>query len=914
MEVSLARLLHKKKVSDKYANLILRELRMHKLGVSNTLSDVVDRIVNKVSVEYHKLMNDKYNQRWKELKSNAKKRNLYGSDNIAVQYIDGILQEINDAAKEGGTHAEKQQKINEVLQKHNLKEDVIGKDENGLDTKLNDEQFKLAAAMIAERVSYLTKDYSYSNQALLDGYIDISKFAETTQAKVEQLEEEKKQAYANAVQEVYKEVSGRKALPKGLQSIDNAIFAGQLGGLRSNLKVVLGDEIADKYDITVEYRNTAVEVQNIQRRVERKTSELFRGRANPKTYFKKLRFDMPYANVSKGDRVGNLFKDYSRGEILDLYMISKNEKGMTWVERTFGKDTEAVLKRINQDLSRIDKNFASILMNEMEAIYPELAKTYFEINGRPLGYQSDYWPLYVMNGSNKKMVRDEIHENISVPVTKKDITSTQERTGVVTDPNVNPTHVLKLANPVEKFNRYINAVTKFKNVVPKLNQLSSILFGDNKESEALRQAIEEKFGKGMLKAIRDDIRYNLGVLPYEELDFVHKVASEIVKNFVVAAIAKPYVGFKQLVSIINYADGVPSLQYLGGLLRGIANPIKTWKEMMSYASVRNRLTGELPNVFTRGILEDTLLEALPFKGEKVAKFSAFIEKLRTLATIPVRVGDITSVVFGGYSYLQYQKSLIESNPEYQSLSESEKKKYLDNILENRLIVQTETTQQSGLSSTKGGLQRAEGEKSALLKQAFMFFTSAQVQFGRRLREDLYGYKNGTVSKKQLTKTFAIYALANPIIFAILSNLGTFAGMLRDMRDGDEDWKDKLYLMFFRPVVDSIASMWGSLGGAGTYLSDKFAESIGQKTYGASLNITPFFLQEIEKSWGKKNKDADDWWRAIFSVAQATSPVPLQTSKKMIKSFIEMVGGKDPAINFLIFIGMSERQAKELIEE
>lgn len=928
-EVRLSKALRKFKVPERFANLIMSELRKVNSLQGKALTDAMQQIATKVSEQYKSMMADKYDKRLSDLREKAKKGNLFASDNIAVLYIDKQIKRLESAAKDKKSKSERQQAVEELLQTINFNTDVIGKDEQGNDAKLNEQQKVVANAFISQKASQLSKDYSFPNEALLEGYQDISSFTETTMAAVEQLLEERQLKFNEIVERAYLTVTGRKELPSALKKVDSGFLASLLGGLRSNLVMVFGEEFANEYDVTKDYRTASIRVKSIKDRVaDILTKNYFRGnRFLTEQYIGRLDQDKPFAKST--DKIGVLLKDYTRGQILDLYLIArrgKNEakfvsdkaeqtEGDKWIERTFDKNSKEVIERVAAGISKIDVAYGELLTTELDAIYKDLADAYYKINGRPMGHRHNYWPLYTMMANDSSApIKDDLYVFNVVPTTKTELPQTQQSTGPSTDPEVNPNRVLKLDSVTEKFSRYLNTVNKFIYVVPKLNILSESIFGASEQSQKLKKLISDKYGSGILDALRKDFAYNLGVMPYEEISALYKVAHEMLNNYIFGMLFKSTIAIKQSFGALLYADTVPWLNFLPNLLEGVLlHPFQTWNEMMSFPSVKNRFTGELPMALTqeKSFTTSWLPSLLGLKGKFGGSIVALLKKLRTFSSFPTRGGDALAVVYGGWAYIKSRETELENDQYFQSLSPDEKRAFL----ENELIVQTETTQQSGFGSTKGALQRAEGgsQIEMLGKRMFMIFTSFNVQIGRRLREGVYEYMNGNMTKGQLVKRTSVFLILNSLLYSFFTSPGTWLNMLRRLISGDERWEQDFYLTVIRPMLDNLMSMGGTFGEVPMYFADKIAEATGQHTYGNSvINMTPFFIENIGKKFGKKNKDAEDWIDALFAAAQGVSAIPLAPTKQMVKSAVNMAGGKDPAVNLLMLLGYSEKQAKQVV--
>lgn len=922
------RLLQRQGVPTDTRYKILRDLNKQRINIATgrNVDEIVQKVVDDANKAYRKDMYSRTDGLFKKLLSKAKGKKLIGNDNTAVIRIGQIVSQMEEIAKGKSLPARKAE-LDDFINQLNVNEIVVGQDEQGNPVKINPEQALLAVSIMNETRARLTDDPTVPNQMLQEAYKQADSFDKFTQERVQRFQAQKAELLKKRVTEAIQLVAQRKGLPSYAQKLDSMLFAGPLGGLRSNLIAVFGEEYANKMDATVALALASAQLKRYRDVLNDFIGAQTRGRM-PQTYKSHLQIDMPYANPR--NEIEQLLSGYTRGQLLDLWMISKNDKGMLWVKRTFGDKAQAVVDYLNggKGISTLDKNIGSFMMSLMREAYPQIAATFEKITGKPLGYQADYWPLYVMTRQSSEVVLDDMMYFNANPVTKEGPSITKERVGVATDPSVNPERILKLDDPIDKFDRYFRAATKYINVTPKMNIISEIVRGNSPESQQLRTEIEQKFGKGMLDALMSDIEYVLGVQRYKEQSTLNKAINEVLSNFVIGKIAMvPWIGVKQTVAIINYADRMPTGQFVTGLLKGLSNPVETWNEMMKYKAVYNRFKGQIPMAFmeNKSLQTEMLLGLLSAKqreaiGERtVANISAGISKAKTLAMFNVRLGDAISVVYGGYAYVQYLKERIQNDPDLSRMSEQDKQTYI----EEQLISMTETSQQSGLDTTRGSLQRSEDIDGALLKRALMTFSSANSQYVRKLREALYEYRNGKISRVQAMKTFAIYGLLNPVMFAMLSMPGLWAAMFRDVADGDdEEARKKIYMAFLRPIFDNMFSAYGNMGGVGEMFTDWTAKMAGQDTFGIDGDMSPFFVKDLEKaltttSKTKKEVSTEEWIDSLLLVAQGLSPVPLQNTKKMVKGLYGVATDEEAWEKWASaasVLGISERQAKQLFEE
>jgi hypothetical protein len=922
------RMLQKQGVAAETRYKILRDLNKQRINIATgkNVDEIVQKVVDDANKSYRKDMYSRTDGLFKKLLAKAKGKKLIGNDNTAVIRVGEIVNQMEELCKQKSLPARKAV-LDDFVNNLNINDITVGQDEKGNPIKINSEQSLLALSVVNETRARLTDDPTVPNEMLQNAYKEVDSFDKFTQERVQRFQAQKAELLKKRVTEAIQLVAERKGLPSYAQKLDSMLFAGPLGGLRSNLIAVFGEEYANKMDATVGLALASAQLKRYRDIVNDFIVQQTRG-SMPQTYKSHLQIDTPYSNPR--NEIEQLLSGYTRGQLLDLWMISKNDKGMLWVKRTFGDKAQAVVDYLNsgKGISTIDRNVGSFMMSLMREIYPQIASTYEAITGKPLGYQADYWPLYVMTRQSSEIVLDDMMYFNANPVTKEGPGMTKERIGVATDPSVNPERVLRLDDPIDKFDRYFRTATKYINVTPKMNIISEIVRGNSAESQQLRTDIENKFGKGMLDGLMADIEYVLGVQRYKEQSVMNKAINEVLSNFVIGKIAMvPWIGVKQTVAVINYADRMPTGTFVKGLLQGLSHPVETWKEMMQYKAVYNRFKGQIPMAFmeNKSLQTEMLLGLLSNKqraaiGErKIAAISAGISKAKSLAMFNVRLGDAMSVVYGGYAYVQYLKEKVNTDPELSKMSEQDKQTYI----EEQLIGMTETSQQSGLDTTRGSFQRSEDIDGALLKRALMTFSSANSQYVRKLREALYEYRNGKISRTQAMKTFAIYGLLNPVMFAMLSMPGLWAAMFRASADGDdEEARKKIYMAFLRPIFDNVFSAYGNMGGTAEMFTDWSAKMAGQETFGIDGDMSPFFVKDLERALNMTSKtkqevSAEEWIDALLMVGQGLSPLPLQNIKKMLKGMYGVTTDEEAWEKWAsaaTVLGISERQAKQLFEE
>lgn len=894
-------------------------VRNYQQIATGDVSSVVTSVLDSVNKNYQNKMKEKINSSLKSLFSSAKKGEFDYETNVILKFIQDNISEYRKYLKKPNTWSDANY---EFWQQRKNFDGVITKDPNGKEIKLNDGQKKFLSQLLDyetslanERIKSKNIDFKpLNNTELIDLFRNVEAFASITADYTAKLEEAERQKFGKRTKELLDIVEKRKVI-KGFTGIDSFIFAGPVGGLRSNLIVLFGEEEASRLDVTIEDRYRNIAVRKFQDRlnavIEKQTGKSvwgYRGRLDSKIPFK-----------HRTDKIGKALSEYNKGQLLQLYLIFKNEIGKRHINNHFtdvlGENAgQQVIDYIikNKGLSRIDISVGDEMMRQLEELYPSIAQVFFNINKVPLGRQSNYWPVKVKVYSGKN---DLIQDDITMFELKidedKGWNNTMRRVGP------NKKNKLILDNPFDTYERYLQNANKFIFMTEKINELSKLILGKTKQAEELRDKIQEKFGEDFLNAIKADIQYMLGVEKTESASRYEKFFNEIVSNWVIAKLGmKVWVGVKQIPAFLNYAERMNTGTFATYAFKAITNPVKTYKMLeKEFPSFNNRRVGALPMAFfdNKSMLVDTMLGNSSMlrkviKNENtLARIAQYSSWMKNKATANVRWGDTAAVVFGGGAYVMYLKDQIEADPIMSKWSDSMKNQYI----EEKFIEATETTQQSGLMSARGKWQRGNSP----LMRAIMSFSSANAQFARKAREAVYQFRNDEISFGEFVRRIIIYMFLQPLTYAILSQPDTFKKLLE--RDEDEEYNQYWYRGVIRPFVENMSNSYGSLGNVLLLVSDKLAKRYGQQVWASDNTINPGVLEDLTKiinTMFKEDKTWEDTLDGILGAMEFVAPVPLQTGKKMIKGAYGFVFTDEQILNMSRMLGLSENQVKKLLEE
>lgn len=938
------------------------------LAASKNIERVVNDIINEVSIDFRKTMYEKINTLWEEMAAEInnndadyrRRQELKFIKENLINYFKNHLSERDQKQIASGKVLEFDKNSNRgreimnrwyALTELDFSGSVVGKDPvTGEDIFLSDEMLDFANQYIAymkemllpykfdvidknstEEEKKLANVNYPQDEVYVDMYRKMMEIHKTTMELSDRLAKAKEEKFKQAMVDALTAVSGRKDLPKKLAYLHAHLVSNWLGGLHHNLITVFGQEFANIYSVLVEEKH----VQQRRNKIIRRLNNIVEKNSNRSVvdWEADIKTNMPFENGKEGTLEGAL-KEFSKGQLLEMWLLSKDKIGREWIEKTVkGYKTSEIIKAIEKHITAIDYKVLGYMRSVLRDLYPEINKTFFLINGKAMGYRTDYWPITTQK-KDKFGGRDLQQTSLDVFIADKKQLDDPKYTDVRRGPSKDDKYVLSLTSPLKTFNKYISAGLEFSVLTPKLNMLSSILNSEDEMSVKLRNDIIEKFGEARLKALQNDLQYYISGRYKKRNTMAEDLLQEIVSNFIVDAIAfKPWVAVKQFPAFLNYMEEVPSQAFAMYFLEFFTDPKRNYKKMMSFTPISDRIQGENiarvffeePSMIVDGILGNDIVSKklgkfLPKGWAK--KVSGGATTIKKHATDNVRFGDAAAVIVGGYCYMRYRQDIMNSDPQFQDLSNKQKRE----LLEYDLINITETTQQSGLMSTRGSLQRNEGGFEGILKMSLGAFTGANAQFLRRNAEAIQRYENADKSTEekrskamqQLIKSLTIYGIIQPLFYNLLSTPALFLGVFLGILGGkdDDEWKKNLYLAIIRPYIDNFFSSWGALGGLVTATFDKGAEIAGQKTYGSDYDLSPFFLKNLSRSLNSlksdKEKSFGDYVVNLASFLPVVG-VPATYGSKAIKGSIDAFT-EGELYKMANLLGISENQVKKLLEE
>lgn len=551
----------------------------------------------------------------------------------------------------------------------------------------------------------------------------------------------------------------------------------------------------------------------------------------------KSRGDLLNKFADLGEKVDTIYAEdgkrykISKLEIIDIYNAIKNEKTRANYMANYGE--EQVMRFVNM-LSQEERLFADLLMEDINSLYPETNKVYVETYGMDLKKVENYWPATSDHISETDLLGD-FYRQQETPSFYKERTK-----GRVTP---------LPRNAWEKYLKHVNESIYMVKVARKYKELSTTF-----KSSRVRNLIENKYGKGVYRELIDQINSISLNAKSESLNYVESVFGSMLNNFVVAKIAiAPTVFAGQLTSITNYSEEVNTAEFYKNFAYGLAHPKEVISFMKKHAGnfLETRYKGGYSEALSRVQRE---AETASRRKYKILSDKTKYNVTNALTSF-VRLGDLGSLMFGGYAEIQTNLNAG------MKLEDAIKKFEFDTL----------RSQQSSNAASLSSFQKSTGFSRVLLA-----FKNTQHQYFRKIVDSIIQYQRGEIDAKQCAKTIMNYAVIQGSLYIIAKNAVKAA---MGLGDDDDELTDGLLEQLLVGNLDAIP-----------FLSDiahyVYKKAAGEYTHGL---LSMPGLDDIERAimkLYKQDKDVYDWVDVIAPLIEGTTSIPVKRYTSMLKKYME----------------------------
>lgn len=572
-----------------------------------------------------------------------------------------------------------------------------------------------------------------------------------------------------------------------------------------------------------------------------------------------------YAHVDKSDdpyhikRTGEAFQEeLSKMQIITAYIYYQNDNLADRLTQQYGNEQLGAMWNL---LDKQDIELAKFLQRQAEKSYAQINEVFVKERGYDLPRVQNYFP------SVTERVESELDFLHAAQVMSKNPSFTKMRAS-------SPFIQMRLENPFGILFRHIDRAADYHFKAEKLNQIRRVF-----KSPVVKPAIIEKVGEDVYKRMLELIDQFSVTKPRLNYD-MDKLGDWLTNNYVKGAIAlKPTIAIKQLVSSINYAEQMPTTQWIAGFTDAIMHPKQTVKFMMEgdpYLKARYE-SGSMNEALARATADANAITA---KG----KFLRFTD----LLTINTRLGDVGAIMFGGKPYVDY---LMKEKKMTKEKAFAEFRK---------------ATLRSQQANTRSSLSTLQARDMNFLVRGLFAFKNTPAQYARKIADAISQYQRGEIDKKQLAKVVAIYGLLNSWMYSMLTSLGLLAWYF-DSDDADELLTEELFFSPFTQMATALPVLDMAVGQAANVAKAKlFDHSVRLER--PELPV----VSELFKMGGKVLKEevsSEDVLDMLVTGGQIFGGLPTQYAKGIYTGAADTITGENPMRGFLQALGYTENRAK-----
>ena len=562
------------------------------------------------------------------------------------------------------------------------------------------------------------------------------------------------------------------------------IYVNNVANWESMLNAFFNKKVKDKYSLIANETKSSVFSFKEKREFERKVAEIYgtqkwnydaeilKNLSQEFTY-KKNNYDKVVNDEGKTEwKLRRIVPvKLNKMELILAYMWDKNE---VLHERQINMWGEEQLIDMIDQLSDQDKKLGDLMMKMINKYYPLANAVFIKKYGIDLPKVAAYFPSVAeRDGSISEM-------DLFTDFTMKSSTPSAIKT------RSGSTFVqLKYSNPVAMFYSHIDQMSRFIFLTDSIDKINKIF-----NTTDVKDLIKNKFGDTALKEFMQQLvnvsfKQNATIRTQQM-----QVVNQMVSNWTAGnIIGKPSTGIKQLFAALNYQTVMPVDEWNKGFIKALLNPKETIKYMYDKIGyLQYRFESGSQNEALQQFINNNFIEKWFYdrvekfvkddSTKKLLKMSTITapRKIRELASLFLRLGDMGAIIFGGKPYIDYLIN-VKGMSEEQALRE--------------FVVETQRTQQSAEISTLSNWQIAS--TSNPFSKLFMNYKNAQGQFIRKIADSIINYSRGEIDKTQLAKDVYMYGYLQGLLF----KLGTSLSIITLVNTGEaKDLIDDLITSLF----------------------------------------------------------------------------------------------------------------------
>lgn len=520
--------------------------------------------------------------------------------------------------------------------------------------------------------------------------------------------------------------------------------------------------------------------------------------------------------------------EISRAQMITMFAWSLNEQLEQRLFTQFG--LQQIREMFEERLSEQDKQLAWALVDTCENMREDINDVFIRTTGLSLPAVSNYFP------SKAERVQSDIdmyHDNF---VKSSNPSFIKQRKTCNRIP-------MKPLAPLEILIPHINKTAKYVIMSEHVNFLNQIF-----KDAAIKTKMQEIWGSKDGADIYQTLINKLAACTFTNYskgtNLVAGALDTLSRNYITSAIGfSPKVAIGQLLSVINYAENMPSSEWVKGFAETLKHPVENFKYMLENCEyLQTRLAGNSQN------------EVISILTSEKDKFRT----LRNFMTSNVKWGDIIAITLGGKAYVDWLMK--------QGMT---KEAAFDKFVEDTL-----RAQQAGTTSSISEWQSAQARNC--LTRMFFAFRNTDMQYERKFVDTLIQMKRGDIPKKEAIKKLLIYKIFNPFMFtSFLQNLSVVA-LIRGAFAGDDP--DDVIGGFLKSAVEAVMLGGMTAYGFAGFIASSFMQSLvalydkEYKHFETDVPIMGDFDRQIQK-YLKGDLTVGDYVDALAMGTELTLGLP-----------------------------------------
>ena len=623
----------------------------------------------------------------------------------------------------------------------------------------------------------------------------------------------------------------------------------------SALNLIFNKQIMNEFSLLIPEDNVNIFKQQQTRRVITETIEIYS--IKPREFDNKI-IDMLSEKYTFNEKVGAYLipTELNKMQLINIYIWTKNNVLNERLENQFAEQLTDILSKLLPE----DMAFGDMLQQAAERYYHEANRVFIKKYGIEMPKVENYFPSSTERVSEFDLLNDYVQASSTPSFTKMRSVGTH--------------HVMKAGNPLQTLFSHIDKMGRYIILSEKLDTINAVF-----KNPEMKKHVVQKYGENVYSSLITKIANSSFSKKGADYNGLDKILNEWANNWVATKIAiKPTIAIKQFLSTSNFASDMPLHLWAKGFAEAVSKPKETINYMMKIPGMRERFESGGQTEYLKEVIESSQF--------------AKSKKLKDLASLNVRIGDIGAFIFGGKPYVDY---LIKER----GMSEE--------AAWEQFKLHGYRTLQAGSPSSLNDFQN--NFNNPIVRVLFAFKNQPN-QYMRKVGDTIIDYSRGEISHITFAKNIFMYTFFNQFMYSIATS-GAVLGFL--LTGDDEDLGNDILSSIFNLNTDAIPIIGDIIQLASDFMVQRVLQGKEKVRYNEpSMPI----LGDVYNAFSilnKKEPTLDNYIAAIAPVLEFLTGIPASTLANMTFGVGDIAQG-DILKGMLRTVGYTKRRAERMLGE